>query len=243
MPYVNISLTRGKSREYLQGVSNAVHQALVEGLGMDPDDRFQAITQHDPGDLVYPRQFRGGPRSGDFIVFTIIDGLDAATLPSVESTGGSRPCSSRVPGQGRGRVRDDAQLTPPENYSFAGGESGSDIAANEARERATTDSGARDGYTRGGDDRRDHRVLRRPRPEPAHLHAPRRLVLEVPPRRSPTAARTPAPRNISTSSSPALTTGRTGSPSSPTSITSSRVSTTSSPRSPSPRAARPAAHR
>jgi len=33
MPYVNISLTRGKSREYLQGVSDAVHQALVEGLG------------------------------------------------------------------------------------------------------------------------------------------------------------------------------------------------------------------
>ena len=76
MPYVNISLTRGKSREYLQGVSDAVHQALVEGLGMKPDDRFQAITQHEPGDLVYPRVFRGGPRSGDFIVFTIIDGLD-----------------------------------------------------------------------------------------------------------------------------------------------------------------------
>jgi hypothetical protein len=55
MPYVNISLTRGKSREYLQGVSDAVHQALVEGLGVNPDDRFQAITRHEPGDLVYPR--------------------------------------------------------------------------------------------------------------------------------------------------------------------------------------------
>ena len=28
MPYVNISLTRGKSREYLQGVSDSVHQAI-----------------------------------------------------------------------------------------------------------------------------------------------------------------------------------------------------------------------
>jgi len=33
------------------------------------------------------------------------------------------------------------QLTPPENYSFASGASGSDIAASEARDHAATGPG------------------------------------------------------------------------------------------------------
>lgn len=31
MPFVTTSLARGKSREYLDGVSSAVHEALVQG--------------------------------------------------------------------------------------------------------------------------------------------------------------------------------------------------------------------
>jgi Tautomerase enzyme len=57
-------------------VTDKLTAGAGEGLGMKPDDRFQAITQHEPGDLMYPRMFRGGPRSGDFVVFTIIDGLE-----------------------------------------------------------------------------------------------------------------------------------------------------------------------
>ncbi|WP_327236599.1 tautomerase family protein [Streptomyces sp. NBC_01317] len=63
MPFVNIDLLRGKSPEYLTAVSDAVHEALVEGLGMFPEDRFQVIHQLAPGELVFSRDFRGGPRS------------------------------------------------------------------------------------------------------------------------------------------------------------------------------------
>src|ERR1700722_100642 len=147
MPYVNISLTRGKSRDYLRGVSDAVHQALVEGLGMNPDDRFQAITQHEPGDLVHTRLFRGGPRSDDFIVFTIIDGLDRGNAAKRRFY--QRLTALLEPGPG-GRPQDVfvmVQVTPPENFSFASGASGSDIAATEARARAKAERGTRDAYT------------------------------------------------------------------------------------------------
>jgi phenylpyruvate tautomerase PptA (4-oxalocrotonate tautomerase family) len=45
MPFVNISLARGKSGEYLQAVSRAVHDALAAELHMKPEDDFQLIRQ------------------------------------------------------------------------------------------------------------------------------------------------------------------------------------------------------
>jgi Tautomerase enzyme len=43
MPFVDITLARGKSPEYLEAVSQAVHSALVAEMGMKPDDYFQII--------------------------------------------------------------------------------------------------------------------------------------------------------------------------------------------------------
>ena len=77
MPFVNISLARGKSGEYLEAVSRAVHDALVAELHMKPEDDFQIIHQHEAGELVFNRSFRGGPRSDDWIVFTSANGVDA----------------------------------------------------------------------------------------------------------------------------------------------------------------------
>jgi hypothetical protein len=125
-------------------VSDAVHQALVEGLGMKPDDRFQAITQHEPGDLVYPRVFRGGPRSGDFIVFTIIDGLDRGDAAKRRFYQRLTALLEQGPGVRPEDVFVMMQLTPPENFSFASGASGSDIAANEARDHVQAEPGTRD---------------------------------------------------------------------------------------------------
>jgi hypothetical protein len=76
---------RGKSGEYLQAVSRAVHDALVAELHMKPEDDFQLIRQHEAGEMVFTRNFRGGPRSDDWIVFTITDGLDRDPAPSPKS--------------------------------------------------------------------------------------------------------------------------------------------------------------
>ena len=81
MPFVNISLARGKSQEYLEGVSRAVHDALVAELGMKPDDDFQLINQHEPNEMVFNRTFRGSPRSDNWIVFAITEGVGGILAP------------------------------------------------------------------------------------------------------------------------------------------------------------------
>src|ERR1700733_12934287 len=148
MPFVTISLARGKSGEYLQAVSRAVHDALVAELHMKPEDDFQLIRQHEAGELVFNRDFRGGPRSDDWIVFTITDGLDRGerakrrfykTLVRLLQEGpGVRPADVFVM----------MTVTPPENFSFADGVIGTDVVAAEALEEAAKAPDSRETYTK-----------------------------------------------------------------------------------------------
>ena len=148
MPFVNISLARGKPGEYLEAVSRAVHDALVAELQMKPEDDFQVIHQHEAGELVFNRNFRGGPRSDDWILFTITDGLERGerakrrfykTLVRLLQEGpGVRPADVFVM----------MTVTPPENFSFADGVTGTDVAAAEALDAAAKAPGSRETYTK-----------------------------------------------------------------------------------------------
>ncbi|MEU6208254.1 tautomerase family protein [Micromonospora musae] len=148
MPFVTISLARGKSDQYLSAVSQAVHDALVAELNMKPDDNFQLIHQLEPGEMVFDRGFRGGPRSDDWIVFTITDGLErgerakrrfySTLVRLLEEGPGIRPADVFV----------IMTVVPPENVSFAGGVIGTDIAAAESLAAAAKAPGTRDTYTR-----------------------------------------------------------------------------------------------
>lgn len=81
MPFTRISLLEGKSSEYLKALSDSLHQAMVETFNVPATDRFQAIHQHRPGELIFDRNYFGGPRSDDFVVFSITTGKprDTAT--------------------------------------------------------------------------------------------------------------------------------------------------------------------
>jgi ketosteroid isomerase-like protein len=148
MPFVTISLARGKPGEYLEAVSRAVHDALVAELRMKPEDHFQLIHQHEAGELVFNRHFRGGSRSDDWIVFTITDGLDRGepakrrfykTLVRLLQEGPEvRPADVFVM----------MTVTPPENFSFAGGVTGTDVVAAEALEEAAKVPDSRQTYTK-----------------------------------------------------------------------------------------------
>jgi phenylpyruvate tautomerase PptA (4-oxalocrotonate tautomerase family) len=126
MPFVRISLLRGKPPAYLRAVSDAVHQALVEAFGIPPADRFQAIHQHKPGELVFDRDYLGGPRSDDFLLVCITGGKprDAATKAALyrrlaallAEAPGLRPEDLMVIYQG----------TSMEDWSFSGGISAPD---------------------------------------------------------------------------------------------------------------------
>ncbi|WP_326835328.1 tautomerase family protein [Amycolatopsis rhabdoformis] len=147
MPFVTIDLLRGKSAAYLAAVSQSVHDALVEGLGMQQDDRFQLIHQHEREEMVVARDFRGGPRSDDFLVVTIVDGLqrgDAkkkafyrALVRNLSANPGTKPADVFV----------KMHETAPVNFSFADGVSGTETVAREALDRAATVPGTRDAYT------------------------------------------------------------------------------------------------
>jgi ketosteroid isomerase-like protein len=115
---------------------------------MKPEDHFQLIHQHEAGELVFNRHFRGGPRSDDWIVFTITDGLDRGepakrrfykTLVRLLQEGPEvRPADVFVM----------MTVTPPENFSFAGGVTGTDVVAAEALEEAAKVPDSRQTYTK-----------------------------------------------------------------------------------------------
>ncbi|MEN0107186.1 MAG: tautomerase family protein [Pseudomonas sp.] len=79
MPFARISLHRGKSAEYLQALSNGLHDALVESFDVPKKDRFQAIHQHDVGELIFDPHYLGGPRSDDFVLIAITAGRPRST--------------------------------------------------------------------------------------------------------------------------------------------------------------------
>jgi ketosteroid isomerase-like protein/phenylpyruvate tautomerase PptA (4-oxalocrotonate tautomerase family) len=147
MPFVNISLARGKSGDYLQAVSRAVHDVLVAELHMKPEDQFQLIRQHDPGEMVFNRNFRGGPRSDDWIVFTVTDGLDRGEQAKRRFYQSLVRRLADSPGVRPADVFVMMSVTPPENFSFADGVTGTDVAAAEALDAAAQAPGSRESYS------------------------------------------------------------------------------------------------
>lgn len=81
MPFTRIALHRGKSPQYLQTLSGSLHQALIDEFNVPPGDKFQALDQYSPGELIYDPHYLGGPRSADYVLFYITIGKerDAAT--------------------------------------------------------------------------------------------------------------------------------------------------------------------
>ena len=74
MPYVRISLLKGKDPEYIKNLSDGIHQSLVESFEVPSDDRFQVIHQHEPHELIFDRDYMGGPRSENYVLICITAG-------------------------------------------------------------------------------------------------------------------------------------------------------------------------
>jgi phenylpyruvate tautomerase PptA (4-oxalocrotonate tautomerase family) len=79
MPFSRISLLKGKSPEYLRALSNSLHSAMVEAFNVPETDRFQIIHQHEPYELIFDRDYGGGPRSDDFVLIAITTGKPRST--------------------------------------------------------------------------------------------------------------------------------------------------------------------
>jgi 4-oxalocrotonate tautomerase len=71
MPLVRISLREGKTEEYRKAVADGVHRALVEGMDVPAQDRFQIITEHPAGGLIYDPTYLGVQRTDNVVMVQI----------------------------------------------------------------------------------------------------------------------------------------------------------------------------
>jgi len=71
MPLVRISLREGKSEEYKKALADGVHRAMVEAIDAPEQDRFQIITEHAAGDLIYDPTYLQLRRADDIVIVQI----------------------------------------------------------------------------------------------------------------------------------------------------------------------------
>jgi 4-oxalocrotonate tautomerase len=71
MPLVRIAFRAGKSPQYRQAVANEVHRALIEAASVPELDRFQILTEHAPGDLIYDPNYLDIKRTDDIVMIQI----------------------------------------------------------------------------------------------------------------------------------------------------------------------------
>lgn len=71
MPLVRIDVPANRDASYRRKVSDAVHKALVDAIGIPPDDRFHVVTAHGPEDLIFDGGYLGVTRTPGFIAVHI----------------------------------------------------------------------------------------------------------------------------------------------------------------------------
>jgi hypothetical protein len=74
MPYVRISLRRGKSQHYIEALLDSLQQSLESSFDVPPGDCFQIVHQLDAHELRFNRHYGAGPRSDDFVHIAITAG-------------------------------------------------------------------------------------------------------------------------------------------------------------------------
>jgi phenylpyruvate tautomerase PptA (4-oxalocrotonate tautomerase family) len=133
MPYARISLLRGRAPDALRAISDGVHRALHEAFDVPARDRFQVIHQLDPGELVFDRDYLGGPRSDGFVLVHVNAGRprDAATKRRFYRR--LVELLAQAPGIDPEDVMVVVGTTASEDWSFGGGRAG--IAAQEVAAR------------------------------------------------------------------------------------------------------------
>lgn len=71
MPLVKIDLYAGKDAKFHSKLSDAVHDAMVTTIGVPVADKFQIITEHRAGDLVFSPMYLDIAHETDIIFIQI----------------------------------------------------------------------------------------------------------------------------------------------------------------------------
>jgi phenylpyruvate tautomerase PptA (4-oxalocrotonate tautomerase family) len=68
MPLIRIDVIRGRDPSQLRALADTVHEVLVENFATPPRDRYQIISQHEPGEMILLDTGLGFERSRDGVV-------------------------------------------------------------------------------------------------------------------------------------------------------------------------------
>jgi phenylpyruvate tautomerase PptA (4-oxalocrotonate tautomerase family) len=75
MPIARISLRDDTPFEERRIISEGIHRALIDAIGIPPDDRFQIINRYPAEDLVFDKAFLGIERRNIvFVQITFVHG-------------------------------------------------------------------------------------------------------------------------------------------------------------------------
>jgi 4-oxalocrotonate tautomerase len=122
MPLVRISVLQGTTPEYRKALGDGVHRAMIEAMQVPADDRFQVITEHPPGGLVFAPSYLG------------IDHSDRIVFVQVTLSAGRKPPQKRAFYRRLKEILSESPGLPPkdliinlvevswENWSFGNGE-------------------------------------------------------------------------------------------------------------------------
>ena len=71
MPLVRIDMVKGRSDAEVVAIGSAVQRAMVETLNVPERDRFQVISEHAPGRLVFNEAYLGVKRSDRIVIVQV----------------------------------------------------------------------------------------------------------------------------------------------------------------------------
>jgi len=121
MPLVRIELQRGKSAEYRQAIADGIYEAMRETIQVPEHDRFELISEHEPGNFLCDRHYLGIERTEDLVIVQI-------TLRRGRTTEAKQALYRRIAErlrQAPGIRPEDVFVTlvenGPEDWSFGGG--------------------------------------------------------------------------------------------------------------------------
>lgn len=122
MPFVTLTIRKGKSVEFKSAVLQAVHRALVDS-GVPETDRFQRVLELDANDFrfdgLYPDL--STPRTDDFVLIEILLSVGRSVKVKKKILADIIEGVSQAPGLNPEHVMVCFNETRWENWSFGGG--------------------------------------------------------------------------------------------------------------------------
>jgi phenylpyruvate tautomerase PptA (4-oxalocrotonate tautomerase family) len=122
MPLVRISVQAGRSTDELRRIGDAIHRALVEAIQAPADGRFQIFTEHAPGGLVFPPEYRGSRYTQGIVIVQLT--MNAGRTVEMKKALYSRMAEllEKEAGVRREDVIVSLVEVPKENWSWGKGE-------------------------------------------------------------------------------------------------------------------------